>query len=452
MENELILKLDKETTLPLIERLGKSAYAIAVAYGFRGTEQEWLDSLKGPKGDPFKFSDFTEEQLNALKGEQGPPGPPGTGANVDLSAYTTKQEAEKLYLKKVDIRNYIAMLGDPKYILRTELNNLKGAPGRDGLSAYDIAQLEGFTGTRQEWLDSLKAKVTLPKTVTALKRKNIYISDDQLDTVLTKFIDLMGDNINVMPKPLGYTKPRVGQNFIKFTGEPHFKVSLNGGDKVEFETTNLKVNIPSDVENSVRVDYYNLLDEVIKTVVITLSDTASDELDLGAFVKDVELKPDAGEYYDHIAGTGKVYDKGIKLLLTELYNPNNSNSTLYLTQKVIQSVKGGTVPKNVEVDYTALNNSGGVLPEEINDTYYWFSNVTDTMAIKINKNQVYKRGWGPMSPNIVGQSNTIKFTGLGGPPGIPHKKVKINGSEVVEMNDGVQYTYNFDTDSITYDN
>lgn len=83
----------------------------------------------GPKGEPFKFSDFTQEQLNALKGpkgdkgEQGPPGPPGTGANVDLSAYTTKQDAENLYLKKVDIRNYLTMLGDPKYALKTELSN-----------------------------------------------------------------------------------------------------------------------------------------------------------------------------------------------------------------------------------------------------------------------------------------------------------------------------------------
>ena len=121
--NELILKLDKETTLPLIESLGKSAYAIAVAHGFRGTEQEWLDSLKGPKGESFKFSDFTQDQLNELKGEQGPPGPPGTGADVDLSAYISKQAAEKLYLKKVDIRNYLAMLGDPKYALKTDLNN-----------------------------------------------------------------------------------------------------------------------------------------------------------------------------------------------------------------------------------------------------------------------------------------------------------------------------------------
>ena len=95
MENELILKLDKETTIPLIEGLGKSAYAIAVAHGFRGTEQEWLDSLKGlqgpqgepgPKGDPFTYADFTAEQLANLKGpkgDKGEDGRDGTSATAD---------------------------------------------------------------------------------------------------------------------------------------------------------------------------------------------------------------------------------------------------------------------------------------------------------------------------------------------------------------------------------
>lgn len=86
----------------------------------------------GPKGEPgkdgkpFTYDMFTPEQLESLKGprgEQGPPGPPGTGANVDLSGYATKQEADNLYLKKVDIRSYLTMLGDPKYALKTELNN-----------------------------------------------------------------------------------------------------------------------------------------------------------------------------------------------------------------------------------------------------------------------------------------------------------------------------------------
>jgi len=80
----------------------------------------------GKDGKPFTYDMFTQEQLENLKGprgEQGPPGPPGTGANVDLSAYTTKQDADNLYLKKVDIRNYLTMLGDPKYALKTELND-----------------------------------------------------------------------------------------------------------------------------------------------------------------------------------------------------------------------------------------------------------------------------------------------------------------------------------------
>lgn len=80
----------------------------------------------GKDGTPFTYDMFTQEQLENLKGprgEQGPPGPPGTGANVDLSAYTTKQDADNLYLKKVDIRNYLTMLGDPKYALKTELSD-----------------------------------------------------------------------------------------------------------------------------------------------------------------------------------------------------------------------------------------------------------------------------------------------------------------------------------------
>ena len=103
MENELILKLDKATTIPLIEGLGKSAYAIAVAHGFRGTEQEWLDSLKGlqgpqgepgPKGEPFTYADFTAEQLEALKGPKGDKGEDGRDG-----ASATADNAHQLLLQ-----------------------------------------------------------------------------------------------------------------------------------------------------------------------------------------------------------------------------------------------------------------------------------------------------------------------------------------------------------------
>lgn len=46
---------------------GLSAYEIAVKNGFVGTEQEWLQSLVGPKGDAFTYSDFTPEQIADLQ-------------------------------------------------------------------------------------------------------------------------------------------------------------------------------------------------------------------------------------------------------------------------------------------------------------------------------------------------------------------------------------------------
>lgn len=97
--------------------------------GVNGTKgEQGIPGPPGPKGEPFKYSDFTAEQLALLKGpkgDKGEPGPPGTGtgANVDLSAYATKQEADNLYLKKVDIRNYLTMLGDVRYVYKTELTS-----------------------------------------------------------------------------------------------------------------------------------------------------------------------------------------------------------------------------------------------------------------------------------------------------------------------------------------
>lgn len=73
-DNTLNIKLDKDTTLLLLEGPGKSAYAIAVAHGFKGSEQDWLDSLRGPKGDPGKNG---VDGVNGERGIQGPPGPPG---------------------------------------------------------------------------------------------------------------------------------------------------------------------------------------------------------------------------------------------------------------------------------------------------------------------------------------------------------------------------------------
>ena len=213
--NELILKLDKETTIPLIEGLGKSAYAIAVAHGFRGTEQEWLDSLKGlqgpqgepgPKGDPFRYEDFTPEQLQALKG--------------------------------------------PK--------------GEDGLSAFNIAQLNGFQGTYVEWLKSLKGKdgasATADNAHQLLLQGNVWCESASVDDVLTALIGNMG-------KPFPRTEfkaltiPSViqGQQVVGVTGEPHYSVKVVGNDTpFTLDSTGAcTVTIPPLGEDDIKLTYHN---------------------------------------------------------------------------------------------------------------------------------------------------------------------------------------------------
>lgn len=66
---------------------GKSAYQIAVASGFDGTEQAWLASLKGDTG------------ATGAKGEKGDPGKDGT--DVDLTPYA----------KKTDLTSYLPKSG-----------------------------------------------------------------------------------------------------------------------------------------------------------------------------------------------------------------------------------------------------------------------------------------------------------------------------------------------------
>ena len=64
---------------------GKSAYEIAVANGFIGTESEWLESLKGSDG------------RDGVDGKDGADGQPGKDApEVDLSNYATKDQLQKL--------------------------------------------------------------------------------------------------------------------------------------------------------------------------------------------------------------------------------------------------------------------------------------------------------------------------------------------------------------------
>lgn len=96
-----------------------------------------------------------------------------------------------------------------------------------------------------------------------LKQKNVYLADSSVETVLAKLVELLGDSINVAYKPIEYVQPLVGQAFIDLRGEPHFKVSVDGGEKRVFESDNMRVPIePFGVAN-ILVKYYDLADREV---------------------------------------------------------------------------------------------------------------------------------------------------------------------------------------------
>lgn len=78
---------------------GKSAYQVAVDNGFKGTEQEWLTSLKGPKGDTGQTG------ATGPKGEKGDPGPKGADGKTPIRGtdYWTEADIAEIH-KYIDAK------------------------------------------------------------------------------------------------------------------------------------------------------------------------------------------------------------------------------------------------------------------------------------------------------------------------------------------------------------
>nr|DAV82659.1 MAG TPA: nucleoid-associated protein [Caudoviricetes sp.] len=106
------------------------------------------------------------------------------------------------------------------------------------------------------------------KAAELLKQKNVYLADSSVETVLAKLVELVGDTIKVSYKPIEYAQPLEGQPFIDLKGEPHFKVSVDDGEKRVFKSDNMRVPIsPFGVAN-ILVKYYDLADREVGSVEI----------------------------------------------------------------------------------------------------------------------------------------------------------------------------------------
>lgn len=137
------------------------------------------------------------------------------------------------------------------------LEGLRGPKGDEGDRGPEGPQgKEGKQGPKGE-------PASAERAAELLKQKNVYLPDASVETVLAKLVELFGDSINVAYKPIEYIQPLVGQEFIDLRGEPHFKVSVDGGEKRVFESDNMRVPIaPFGVAN-ILVKYYDLADREV---------------------------------------------------------------------------------------------------------------------------------------------------------------------------------------------
>lgn len=149
------------------------------------------------------------------------------------------------------------------------LEGLRGPKGDEGDIGPEGPQgKEGKQGPKGE-------PASAERAAELLKQKNVYLADSSVETVLAKLIELIGDSINVTYKPIEYIQPLVGQEFIDLRGEPHFKVSVDGGEKRVFESDNMRVPIaPFGVAN-ILVKYYDLADREVGSAEIKGVDVRS---------------------------------------------------------------------------------------------------------------------------------------------------------------------------------
>lgn len=134
---------------------GLSAYEIWLAEGNVGTQQNFLESLKGAdgargeRGYEGAKGERGDTGFDGPQGEQGEPGEPG-------------EQGEQGEPGKDGRDGWDGRDGDPGPRGERGLQGIQGErgyegpPGMDGRTAYQLWILKGNTGTQQDFLDSLK--------------------------------------------------------------------------------------------------------------------------------------------------------------------------------------------------------------------------------------------------------------------------------------------------------
>lgn len=186
--------------------------------------------------------------------------------NADLGNYRTIKDADNLYLKKVDLNNYIKMLGDPVYLKKADASTtyvakeqydkdmtvLKASGGSTDLSNYY---------TKSE-VDDKVSNTDISGFISALRAGNIVVDDTSLSgillTIAKSTLTFQSDSDIVSRFPLVLPTWEDGDTEVRFQNLYYgTKLRIDGKEYTVNENGMVTYTLPTD-KTKVKVEYCNV--------------------------------------------------------------------------------------------------------------------------------------------------------------------------------------------------
>lgn len=185
---------------------------------------------------------------------------------ADLGNYRTVKDADNLYLKKVDIRAYLSMIGDPIYLKQADaattyvpkaqydkdMTALKASGGSANMSNYY---------TKAE-VDGKVSNTDISGFISDLRAGNIVVEDTSLSGVLTllakSILGFKSDSEIVSTYPLVLPAWEDGATEVHFENlYPGTKLRIDGTEYTVNNNGMVTYTLPTD-KTKVKVEYCNV--------------------------------------------------------------------------------------------------------------------------------------------------------------------------------------------------
>ena len=197
----------------LVSLKGESAYQLAVEQGYPGTLNQWLVSLKGASayqiwvseggvGDEAAFLATLKSTEPGPRGFEGPAKAPFKvmGVKASIPALPTPGKEDEAWF-----------VGQNLYVWVETETQYADIGSMGGISAYEVAVAEGFSGTVTEWLASFKSEIPGPRGPAG---KNLVVKGTVANAAVLDTISNPSDNDAYVTQDDGHLHSYIGDDAV----------------------------------------------------------------------------------------------------------------------------------------------------------------------------------------------------------------------------------------------